>query len=429
MKRRHFIGKMGAGAVAASLRPDALHTILAATRSRAGQTPEETARDEDFWFQVRRAFTIDPNQINLNSGSVSPAPRVVQEAMEQYLTMVNMSPSLWVGEILIPQREMLRKRLSAMFGCSPEELALTRNASESLEIVQFGLPLKAGDEVLTTTQDYPSMLNAYRQRARRDGIVLKTFPVPTPANSMQELVDLFEANITPRTRVIHFCHVTYTAGQIFPVKAICDMARARGIYTVVDGAHAFAHFPFTVQDLGCDFYGTSLHKWLTAPFGNGFLYVRREQIPEVWSLMAAPESLDDNIRKFEQIGTAPIANRNAIGEAITFHEGIGAERKAARLRYLRERWMAPVRRLSNVRALTSSDDSMACAIGTVHVEGIGAREMTNWLQSRYRIHVRPRFVPGEWEGIRVTPNVFTTLEEVDLAAEAVTKAARDGVGG
>ncbi len=427
MDRRHFVSKLGLGVAAASLRPDAVERIWAASQARTGRSAEDVARDEDFWFQVRHAFTIDRNQINLNSGSVSPAPRVVQEAMKQYLTIVHMSPSLWVDEMLIPQQEALRQRLAGMFGCDAEELAVTRNTSEALQIVQLGLKLKPGDEVLTTTQDYPRMLTTWRQRERRDGIVLKTFPIPTPPDDIDELYDLFERAITPRTRVIHFCHITYTAGQIFPVKKICRMARERGIETIVDGAHAFAHFPFTRDDLDCDYYGTSLHKWLTAPFGTGFLYVRRDKIPGVWPLMAAPPSLDDNIRKFEQIGTHPVSNRNAIGEAITFNKSIGIDRKAARLRYLRERWTGQVRHLPGVQLLTSSDPAQACAIGTMRIDSIGAQALTDHLQKKYRIHVRPRFVPDEWEGIRVTPNVFTTLAEVDAFAHAIEDVARNGL--
>ena len=408
---------------AGTLLPEANKILQHSIASLGNRSDDEVARDEDFWFQVRHAFTIDRNQINLNSGSVSPAPRVVQEAMKQYLSIVHMSPSLWVDEMLMPQREMLRGRLSAMFGCNPEELAITRNTSESLQIVQMGLNLKAGDEVLTTTQDYPRMLTTWRQRERRDGIVLKTFAIPTPAESLDQLHQLFEENITPKTRVIHFCHITYTAGQIFPVKSICKMARERGIYTIVDGAHAFAQFPYNGSELGCDFYGTSLHKWLTAPLGTGFLYARKERIPEVWPLTAAPASMDNDIRKFEQIGTHPVSNRNAVGEAITFNESIGISRKAARLTLLRDRWMNQVKEIPGVQLLTSQQAGHACALGTMQIRGMGAQELTDRLQEEYTIHVRPRFVPNEWEGIRVTPNVFTTLEEVDSFARAIKEIA------
>ena len=427
MDRRHFLGNIGMGATFATFRPDAVARVLSASEPLMNASLEEVARDEDYWYEVRRAFTIDQNQINLNSGSVSPSPRIVQEAMKQYLTIFNMSPSLWVDELLYPQHEVLREGLADMFGCDPEEMAVTRNTSESLQTIQFGLPLERGDEVLTTTQDYPRMLTTWEQRSRRDGIVLKKFSIPTPSESHDQLFDLFLKNITPKTKVIHFCHITYTAGQILPVKRICKMARERGIETIVDGAHAFAHFPFKRDDLDCDYYGTSLHKWLTAPLGTGFLYVRRDKIKKVWPLMAAPPSLDDNIRKFEQIGTHPISNRNAIGEAMTFHQGIGTDRKAARLRYLKDRWMDRVEDLDGVHIITPRSEDQSCAIGTMRIDRIGASDLTNHLDDKYRIHVRPRFVPNEWEGIRVTPNVFTTLREVDAFAEAIEQIAKNGI--
>jgi selenocysteine lyase/cysteine desulfurase len=423
MQRRNFLQKLGVGMV--GLHPDALARIQSAARRVEGRTPQEVARDEDYWFEIRRAFTVDPNEINLNSGSVSPAPRVVQEAVAHYQTITNMSPSLWVDEMLGPHRELVRTRLAELAGAHAEEIAVTRNTSESLQIVQLGMDLRAGDEILLTTQDYPRMITTWRQRERRDGVVLKTFPVPSPPDDPMELVELYRQNITARTRVIHMSHVTFTAGQIFPVREICALAREHGIRTVVDGAHSFAHFPFRIHDLGCDFFGTSLHKWLTAPVGTGMLYVRRELIPELWALTPAPASMDADIRKFEQIGTFPLAIPNSIGEAITFHQSIGSERKAERLRFLRSRWMEPVADVRGVRFYTANDDRLAGALATMSIDGIGAADLTERLQDRYSIHVRPRFVEDEWEGIRVTPNVFSTLEEVDTFASAIREIATE----
>jgi isopenicillin-N epimerase len=421
MQRRNFLQKLGVGLV--GLHPDALARIRSAALRVEGRDPREVARDEDYWFEIRRAYTVDPNEINLNSGSVSPAPRVVQEAVAHYQTITNMSPSLWVDEMLGPHRELVRGRLAELAGADPEEIAVTRNTSESLQIVQLGMNLSPGDEILLTTQDYPRMITTWRQRERRDGVVLKMFAVPSPPDDPMELVELYRQNITPRTRVIHMSHVTFTAGQIFPVREICAMARERGIRTVVDGAHSFAHFPFRLDELGCDFFGTSLHKWLTAPVGTGMLYVRRELIPELWALTPAPASMDANVRKFEQIGTFPLAIPNAIGEAITFHQSIGSERKAERLRFLRNRWMEQVTDVARVRFYTANDDRQAGALATMGIDGIGAADLTERLQDRYSIHVRPRFVENEWEGIRVTPNVFSTLEEVDTFARAIREIA------
>jgi len=247
---------------------------------------------------------------------------------------------------------------------------------------------------------------------------LKQFSIPVPCEDPAEIVKRFESHITDRTRIIHMCHVVNLTGQVFPVKRICRMARERGIETIVDGAHAFAHFPFKHEDLDCDYYGTSLHKWLFAPHGTGFLYVRRSKIGRVWPLMAAEKRQDEDIRKFEEIGTHPAANHNAIAEALLFHEGIGGERKAARLRYLRDRWMKRLQGQKGVHIHTSFDPAMSCAIGNVQIEGVDTENLGKHLFDTRRIIVVP-IKHAEFEGLRVTPCVYTTPDEVDQFAEAM----------
>ena len=312
--------------------------MQAAGRRVAAQPAASVAADETYWREIQQAFTLDRTIINLNNGGCCPSPRVVHEALKRYLDISNQAPVYHMWQILEPNIESVRRRLAAEFGCDPEELAITRNASEALQIAQLGIPLKPGDEVVTTNQDYGRMLDTWEQRVRRDGIKLTKISFPVPPKSPGDLADRLIGAITPATKVLHFCHITNLTGQIFPVKQVCDEARRRGVKTVVDGAHAFAHFPYKASDLGCDYYGTSLHKWLLAPIGTGFLYVRRENIASLWPLTPASASKTNDIRKFEEIGTHPAANHNAIAEALTFHEGIGIERKAARLRYLRDRW-------------------------------------------------------------------------------------------
>jgi selenocysteine lyase/cysteine desulfurase len=383
------------------------------------------APDEDFWFQIQSAFDVDRSLINLNNGSVSPSPRVVEQALRRYQDFVNLAAVRNQG-ILEGQVEAIRGRLAANFGCASEEMAITRNTSESLEICQFGLELKRGDEVLTTDQDNPRMLTTWEQRERRDGIVLKTFSFPVPPRDLDDLYERFEQAITPRTRVILLCHMTCYTGQIFPVKKICQMARSRGIETIVDGAHAFAHLPFQVADLDCDYYGTSLHKWLCAPIGAGFLYVRKEKIPGLWPLMAAPEEMRGNIRKFEEIGTHPAAISTAISEALNFHEGIGIERKSARLRYLKDRWARRLAENPRVKILTSFDPQQSCALGFFTVEGADPGKLGALLWEKHRIIVHPQ-VRRDYGGIRITPNVYTTVEETDTFCSAVEGALRSGI--
>jgi isopenicillin-N epimerase len=415
--RRRFLAAMTAGGSAvAVLGPGAGERVQAARLLVAGRSPAEVAADEDYWREIQQAFTVDRGIVNLNNGGVSPSPRVVQDAMKRHLDVSNEAPAYTMWQLLEPQKESVRNGLARAFGCDPEEIAVTRNASESLETCILGLELQAGDEVLTTTHDYPRMLTAWRQRERRDGIVLKTVSFPFPPPRLDALTDAFRRAFTSRTKVILVCHITNLTGQIFPVREICRLGRERGIEVIVDGAHAFGHFPFTQADLDCDYYGTSLHKWLLAPHGTGFLYVRKSKIRGMWPLMAAPAEMDGDIRKFEEIGTHPAANTLAIAEALVFQEGIGLERKAARLRYLRDRWMRRLADRPRVRIFTSFEAEQAGAIGTVGVEGIDCRQLADHLWNRRRILVAP-IVHPEFQGIRVTPNVYTTLAEVDLFTE------------
>ncbi len=424
MHRRQFLNFAAAGI--AAFQSDAIQRVQAAAQSAGGRPADSLARDEDFWFQVRHAFTVDRNIINLNNGGVSPSPKVVMETEKRYLEISNMGPAYFMWSIVEPEVESVRRRLAESFGCDAEEIAITRNASEALENVQMGLELKRGDEVLTTNQDYPRMITTWKQRERRDGIVLRQIPFPVPPPSLDDLYERIERAITPKTKVIHICHITNLSGQIFPVKKISRMARARGIEVVVDGAHAFAQFPFKHEDLDCDYYGTSLHKWVLAPVGTGFLYVRKEKIPKVWPLMAAPESMAENIRKFEEIGTHPASQRCAITEALTFHESIGAERKAERLRYLRKRWSQRLRDLPGVKMLTSDDPEMSCGIGLISIDGFEAPALSSHLMAKYRIMTTPIVVKGEFQGLRITPNVYTTLEEIDTFATVMEKIIRRG---
>jgi len=427
LTRRRFLETMlAAGAGVPALKDDGLDRLLGLVHRAHGRLPADVARDEDFWLGIQQAFTLDRTLINLNNGGVSPSPRVVQEAMRRYLEYSNTAPVYTMWQVLEPEIESVRRRLAASFGCDPEEMAITRNASEALEIVQLGLPLERGDEVLTTTQDYPRMLTTWHQRERREGIVVKEISFPVPPPSQDDLADRIERAITPKTKVIHFCHITNLTGQIFPVKRICQLGRARGIEVIVDGAHAYAHFPFTRDELDCDYYGTSLHKWLLAPHGTGFLYVRKTKIERVWPMMAAPPEMNANVRKFEEIGTHPAANHNAIAEALTFHEGIGAERKAARLRYLFQRWAKRLEKLPKVRILTPYDASQSCGLASVAVEGMDVNKVVASLWDKYRIIVTP-IVHKEFSCVRVTPNVYTTAAEIDRFAEVMEDVVRKGL--
>ena len=391
-------------------------------------SPEESARDEDYWAEIARAFTIDRSAINLNNGAVSPSPAIVQEALSRHLAVANSTPTahaLWIAAP--PLREVVRQRLATHWGVDAEEIAITRSASEGLQICQMGFDLTRGDEVLATTQDYPRMITTFKQRERREGIVLRQFKIPVPAEDPSRIVALYEANITPRTRLILVTHMMNLTGQITPVREIVALGRRRGIPVIVDGAHSFAHIDFKISDLDCDYFATSLHKWLFAPLGTGLLYVRRSKIRGLWPLTAAGPELTDNIRKFEEVGTHPEANALAIAEALTFHQAIGGARKEARLMYLRDTW---ARRLlaagSRVRMYTSLKPRLAGNIVMVDVDGVDPMKLWAYLWDKHRIQTGA-IVNDEFRGLRVSPSVYTTLEELDRFCTVMEQVIRNGL--
>lgn len=430
MTRREFLGAIGRpaalGAVAAVLDPLGARAALAKVAAHAGP-PEETAGDEAFWLQIQQAFTVDRSVVNLNNAGVSPAPAVVQAAQKRHLDFANsMPPPVALWEVQDPQRETVRRGLARTFGVSPEEIALVRNSTEGLQTCQLGIDLQRGDEVLTTNQDYPRMIAAFEQRARREGIVLKQFSLPVPAEDDEEVVGLFRRNLTPKTKIILACHMINLTGQILPVKRIVELGRERGIPVIVDGAQSFAQVDFDHADLGCDYFATSLHKWLFAPHGTGLLYVRREKVRDLWPLVAAPVAFADDIRKFEEIGTHPAAQNLAIAEALAFHEGIGAARKAARLRHLRDRWALRLARHERIRLHTSLRPGKSCGIATAEIMGVDTRKLADHLWKRQRILVTP-IVHPEFSGVRVSPSVYTLPGEVDAFCEAMEEVAEKGI--
>jgi isopenicillin-N epimerase len=428
--RRDFISLAGNGVgLAVAAFPSIaslLKEVQAASASVAHLSPQQSAMDEDYWSVIQNAFSVTRGIINLNNGGVSPSPRIVTEALVRYIWQQEDATAYTMWQILEPQSETIRTGLAEMFGCDREEIAITRNASESLEILLMGMDLKSGDEILTTTQDYPRMLTTLRQRERREGLVVKLVQIPIPPRNLNQIATAFEKGITNRTRLILMAHQVNITGQITPVKAVCDMARARGIETIVDGAHSFAQFDFKQKDLGCDYFGTSLHKWLYAPKGTGLLYVKRSKIEKIWPLMAADTKQAADIRKFEEIGTHSAAPRLAIGEAMLFHHGIGGKRKEARLRYLSRYWMNQLKDLPRVRFHTSFDPAQSCAIATVAIEGLNPAAIGNYLFDKHRIFTTP-IIHEEFQGVRITPNLYTTLAELDRFSNVMESIARKGL--
>ncbi len=385
-------------------------------------TPAQAAQDEDYWAVIQRSFSVNPNIINLNNGGVSPSPIVVQQAVERYNLLANEGPSYFMWRILDQGREPLREKLANLAGVNPEEIAVNRNATESLNTIILGLDLKAGDEVVGSKFDYPHMVQAYKQRVMRDGIVYNQVNLNLPCENDEEMVKAYENAITSKTKLVHVTHVINWVGQILPVKKICDMAHAKGVEVIVDGAHSFGLMDFKIPDLGCDYFGTSLHKFLSAPIGSGMMWIKKEKIEKIWPLPSSGEPHSKDIRKFEELGTRSFPIEQGIGEAINFHEGIGSKRKEERIRYLKNYWATKVQQIRNVKLHTSLNPKYSCAICGVSVDGMTPGDLDSALFNNYKIHV----VGIKIENIscvRVTPHVYTSLHDLDKFARAIDEIA------
>ena len=426
--RRAFVrGLALGGAALPMLREDAFARVFKANLIAGDRSPASVAEDELYWAEIQRAFDADRTMINLNNGGISPTPSHVLEQMIRDLRFSNELPVDHMWRVLQPRMESTRRELAKEFGCDAEEMAIVRNASEANEIMIYGLDLQRGDEVIVTNQNYGRMITTWQQRVRREGIVLKqvSFKVPPPSDAY--IVEQFRQAITPRTKVIEVTHITNLTGQIMPVREIVRMARPLGIEVYVDGAHAFGHWPMKRDELECDYYGTSLHKWLHAPIGAGFLYVRKNKIPKLWPMMAAGEGQSGDIRKYEEIGTHPQANFNAVSAALAFSQGMGFDRKIARLRYLRDRWANRLLKESDrVHVLTQLGPDKSGAICLFGVDGLDPVKLGGWMLDNHRI-VNTPIVHPEFSGIRITPSVYTSVQEIDTFGDVVLSAIKKGI--
>ncbi|MEY3152480.1 MAG: hypothetical protein RLZZ333_1077 [Bacteroidota bacterium] len=377
--------------------------------------PGSFSSDDYLWAWIREAYTVSPNIINLNNGGVAPQPKVVQDAHIRYYQYCNEAPSYYMWQILDQGREPLRERLAHLCGCDTEEVAINRNATEGLNTVIFGLNLKAGDEVVLTKQDYPNMINAWKQREKRDGIKLVWVDIPLPLEDENEIASYYTKVFTSKTKVVMVTHLINWCGQIMPVRKIADAAHQRGIEVIADGAHTLGHFAFNVPDLGCDYFASSLHKWMSAPFGSGVLYIKKEKIKNVWALLSNNEPDGSDIRKFESLGTRSFASEMAI-------DVMGSQRKEDRLRFLKNYWVDQLKNHPKISFNQPHSAKLSCAIANVAVAGKKPEEVSSELFSKYKIHA----VAINWEnihGVRVTPNVYTSTKELDKLVGALRKIA------
>ncbi len=371
------------------------------------------AGDEDFWEKVRQGYRIKTDYINLENGYYCFLPQETLEKYIEHIREVNLQGSYYMRTVQWDNKKKMASQLAAIAGCMDDELIITRNTTESLDTVIGGFHWKEGDEAVMADQDYGAMLDMFTLMQRRYGIVNKRISIPNHPGSDQEIVDLYAAAITPRTKLLMVCHMVNITGQILPIRKICDMAHAKGVKVMVDGAHAFAHLQFSVKDLDCDYYGASLHKWLSVPLGAGLLYIKKERIPDIWPLMADSDSRKpDDIYRLNHIGTHPVATDLTILDAIDFYTKIGPARKEARLRFLQQYWTSKVRDLPNIVVNTPKEAGRACAIANVGVKTIKPAALAEILLKKYRIYT-VAIDYANVQGCRITPNIYTTTRELD----------------
>jgi selenocysteine lyase/cysteine desulfurase len=384
----------------------------------------ESSNNEDYWSVIQDAYSASKSEVLiLNNGGVSPSPIVVQDALEKYNRQAAQGPSYHMWRVIDKGREPLRKRLATLGGCDPEEIAINRNATEALNTIIFGLPMEKGDEVIGMKYDYPNMMNAWRQRQMRDGIVYKQISFDFPIENDAQIVKAYEDAITPKTKIIHVTHVVNWVGQIMPVKKICQMAHKRGIEVIVDGAHSFALLDYKIPDLECDYFGTSLHKFLSAPVGSGMMWIKKDKIAKIWPLVCNHEPTSADVRKFETLGTRSFCIEQAIGEAINFQEGIGTKRKQERIHFLKKYWAEKALQIPGVKIHTSLKPEYSCAIAGVSIEGMKPGELDSKLFNDHKIHT----VGISYEAVhcvRVTPHVYTKLSDLDRFVGALESIAK-----
>lgn len=419
MQKRTFLKGLALAGASAPFTAGAWENWLrAADKKKAA----ELATDEEFWAGIRGQYLLKPDYINLENGYYNILPKEILEGYIQHIRDVNYQGAYYMRTNQFDNKKASAARVAALTGCTTDELILTRNTTESLDMIIAGFPWQAGDEAVMAEQDYGAMLEMFKQVAKRQGIVNKKISLPHIPASDEEIITLYANAITPKTKLLMVCHMVNITGQILPIRKICDMAHSKGVQVLVDGAHAIAHIQFKIPDLHCDYYGASLHKWLCVPLGVGILYVRKEHIGKIWPLIAESDRKEDDISRLNHIGTHPVHTDLAIRNAIEFYEKLGPDRKEARLRYLQQYWTYKVRTLPNVIMHTPADAARACAIANVGIKGMKPADMAATLLSKYKIYT-VAIDNANVHGCRITPNIYTTTAELDVLVKAITEMA------
>ncbi len=424
--RRSFFQKSFGMAGALSLSPFLTHAkaedVSDALVELNKLSPLDAATDEDLWARMAQAYTVSPTILNLNNGGVSPQPKVVQDAVDRYYHLSNEAPSYYMWQILDKGREALRRKLADLGGVSAEEIAINRNTTEALGTFTWGIDMHRGDEIVMTKLDYPNMIHAWKQREMREGVKINWINFNLPIDNDDVVIKAYIDATTSKTKIWHITHLMTWTGQILPAVKLCAEARKRGLITIVDAAHSFAHLDYKISDLNCDYFGTSLHKWMCAPFGTGMMYIKKEHIEKTWPLFPTDKPKSGDIKKFEALGTRSFAPEQAIGQAIDFHNAIGGKRKQERLHYLKTYWCNALTKNPRVKLHISLKPEYSCALGTFSVDGMDVGNISSRLMSDYQIHT----VSIKWENVnavRVTPHVYTTTRDLDRFIDAIQKIA------
>ena len=417
MDKRTFLKNAGLAGLGGML---SLESLAKMFESVSAVPSAELAKDEDFWTTMRKGYRLKPDYINLENGYYNFVPEQVLEKFIEHVREVNYQGSYYMRTVQFENKKTMAAKLAAVAGCSPEELIITRNTTESLDMIIGGFKWNAGDEAVMAEQDYGAMRDMFSLVSKRYGVVNKVVSVPNHPESDDEIVNLYASAITEKTKLLMVCHMINITGQILPVRKICDMAHSKGVEVMVDGAHAFGHFKFTIPELNCDYYGSSLHKWMSVPLGAGILYVQKDKIDSIWPLIASGEKKQGDISRLNHIGTHPVHTDLAIADALDFFNMIGMERKEARLRYLQNYWTSKVRDLSHVIVNTPSDPARSCGIANVGIKGMKPLELSDKLFANYKIYTAAIDGAGV-HGCRITPNVYTNAAELDVLVKALTE--------
>ena len=415
MDKRTFLKTVTGAAVAFSFVDDAIAKV-------AHLSPNDLAQDESFWATIRKGFRLKPDYINLENGYYLMQSQEVLEGFIQNVRDINYEASYYMRTRQFDEKAAVSRQLADMLGCSDKELIITRNTTEALDMVIAGKEWKVGDEAIMAAQDYGAMLDMFKLQAKRYGMVNKVLSLPNDPKTDDEIVLMYENAITDKTKLMLVSHIVNITGQILPIKKICDMAHRKGVEVLVDGAHAFAHIDFKINDLDCDYYGSSLHKWLGCPLGAGLLYVKKDKVEKLWQLFGDMGYKDDDIRKLNHTGTHPVHTDLSIKNAIAFHNKIGIERKEARLRFIQNHWTDKVRHVPNIVLNTPTDKKRSCAIANVGINTLKPAELAKVLFDKYKIWT-VAIDYANVKGVRVTPHVYTSTNELDVFVKALTEIA------